>query len=188
VSSRQGAGWFVSTDPLPQNLTRLGTIEEQLVASDRSSDREILDFAFTTAPTWVSTHLNTADVLEVRRRNMADGVAFARVTVWCPARLGQHLTRAQVEAAPFYEVLDIELAGATQTIAAAAAGDDDAGVLGVPVGSPVLRCTRITSDADGNAVLVAEHVFPGHLTEFVVDLPHIGAIDPAGLRLVEGDG
>jgi hypothetical protein len=50
----------------------------------------------------------------------------------------------------------------------------------------VLRCERITSSADGAAVLVSEHVFPAHLTEFVVDLPHADAsIAPSGLRLVE---
>ncbi len=35
-------------------------------------------------------------------------------------------------------------------------------------------------------MLVSEHVFPAHLTEFVVDLPHADAsIAPSGLRLVE---
>jgi DNA-binding GntR family transcriptional regulator len=50
----------------------------------------------------------------------------------------------------------------------------------VPVGSPVLRCERVTRDVDGNPVLLSVHVFPSHLTEFVVDLP-----SPTGLSLVE---
>ena len=54
------------------------------------------------------------------------------------------------------------------------------------VGSPVLRCERVTRSVDGDPVLVSEHVFPAHLTEFVVDLPHVEAsIAPSGLRLVE---
>jgi GntR family transcriptional regulator len=54
------------------------------------------------------------------------------------------------------------------------------------VGSPVLRCTRTTTDVDGRAVLLSEHVFPAHRTEFVVDLPHAEpSIAPTGLRLVE---
>ncbi len=56
----------------------------------------------------------------------------------------------------------------------------------MPVGSPVLVCRRITSDADGTAVLLGEYVFPAHRTEFIVDLPHVEAsIAPSGLRLVE---
>ena len=35
-------------------------------------------------------------------------------------------------------------------------------------------------------VLIGEYVFPGHRTEFTVDLPHVEAsIAPSGLRLVE---
>lgn len=186
VSSRQGAGWFVAVDRLQQSLGGLGTIEAQLTASDRSSEREILDFAFTTAPAWVSEHLGTRSVLEVRRRNLADGVPFARVTVWCAQSVGEHLTRAQVEAAPFYEVLDTALGGATQTIGAAAADAADAEVLGIPVGSPVLRCSRITTDTHGETLLVSEHVFPADLTEFVVELPYAERSEaPPGLRLVD---
>ena len=78
------------------------------------------------------------------------------------------------------------LGGATQTIAAAVIGDADAELLEVPPGSPVLICRRTTNDIDGRPVLVSEHVFPAHLTEFVVDLPHDQpSITPSGLRLVE---
>lgn len=186
VSSRQGAGWFVAVDPLRQSLGRLGTIEAQLAASARSSERHVYGFAFTQAPTWVAGILGSPDVLEVQRLNTADGQPFARVTVWVPQRHGEHLSRAQVEASPFYEVLDVDLGGATQTIGAALVSDDDARRLDVPAGSPVLVCTRVTNDVDREPVLVSEHVFPAHLTEFVVDLPHVaGSMAPSGLRLVE---
>ncbi len=187
LSSRQGAGWFVAVDPLRQSLGRLGTIEAQLDASKRSSERQVHSFGFTTAPDWVASVLGSSDVLEVGRRNLADGQPFARVTVWVPQHMGEHLSRAQVEASPFYEVLDVALGGATQTIGAAIVDDDDAELLEVPPGSPVLICRRITNGADGVPVLVSEHVFPAHLTEFVVDLPHVaGSMSPSGLRLVEG--
>ena len=101
-------------------------------------------------------------------------------------RYGASLSRADVERSPFYELMGVELGGATQTIGAAAATAHDAELLGVPVGSPVLRCERVTQSVEGRPVLVSEHVFPGHLTEFVVDLPHVEAsIAPSGLRLVD---
>jgi GntR family transcriptional regulator len=124
--------------------------------------------------------------LRVRRLNLADDEPFALVTVWCPERYGSELSRADVERSSFYDLLGIEIGGAVQTIAAAAAGSRDAELLAVPVGSPVLRCQRVTSSAAGEVVLVSEHTFPGHLTEFVVDLPQVAAsIAPSGLRLVE---
>jgi GntR family transcriptional regulator len=91
-----------------------------------------------------------------------------------------------VERSPFYELLNIPLAGATQTIGADAVATEDALLLGIPAGSPVLRCSRVTTDVEGRVVLLSEHVFPAHRTEFVVELPNVEpSMAPTGLRLVE---
>lgn len=186
VDARQGFGWFASVDPLRQALGRLGTIEGQLTASGVRSERRILDFGFVAAPPRARAVLGSATVLEVRRLNLADGEPFARVTVWCPEDLGARLSRADVERAPFYELLTEPLGGAVQTIGAAVVDPTDAALLEVPLGSPVLRCERITSTPAGRPVLLSEHVFPAHRTEFVVDLPMAErSIAPTGLRLVE---
>lgn len=189
IDARQGFGWFVATDPVRQSLGRLGTIEDQLGELGVGSERRIVGFRFVTAPPRVRQVLGVDSVLEVRRVNLADGRPFARVTVWAPEAVGSRLSRADVEAAPFYELVGVPIGGATQTIGAAAAAPDDARLLAVPVGSPVLRCERITRDHDGGPLLVSEHVFPGHLTEFVVDMPRVEpSISPSGLRLVEDQG
>ena len=180
VDSRQGFGWFVAVDRVRQNLAQLSTIERELAERGVVAERQILDFGFVSANAHVRAVLGVEQVLRVRRLNLADGAPFARVTVWCPAELGASLSRADVAAHPFYELLPVTIGGATQTIGAALAEGADAKLLEVPVGSPVLRCERVTRDVDGNAVLLSVHVFPAHLTEFVVDLP-----SPAGLNLVE---
>lgn len=186
VESRQGFGWFAAADPLRQTLGRLGTIEGQLAESGVPSERRILDFGFVRAPARVQAALGVDTVLRVRRVNLADGEPFARVTVWCPEALGSGFSRDQVAAQSFYDLLGLPLGGATQTIGAAAAADADADVLEIPAGSPVLVCERITEDADGRPILLSEHVFPAHRTEFVVDLPHAEpSISPSGLRLVD---
>lgn len=185
IDARQGFGWFAAVDPLRQSLGRLGTIEGQLAASGVRSERRILGFGFVPAPPRARQVLGAATVLEVRRLNLADGEPFARVTVWCPEDLGAQLSRADVERAPFYELLPVPLGGAVQTIGAALASVDDAELLAVPVGSPILRCERTTSTPDGRPVLLSEHVFPAHRTEFVVDLPMAEpSIAPSGLRLL----
>ncbi len=186
VDSRQGFGWFAAADPVRQSLARLGTIESQLAEEGVGSTRRVLDFRFMSAPQRMRDVLGTETVLRVRRLNLAGDAPFALVTVWCPEQYGASLSRADVERSPFYELIGVELGGATQTIGAAAATAHDAELLQIPVGSPVLRCERITRSAGGAPVLVSEHVFPGHLTEFVVDLPHVEAsIAPSGLRLVD---
>jgi GntR family transcriptional regulator len=184
VDSRQGFGWFAATDPLRQTLGRLGTVEAQLAADGVESDRRIVDFAFVDPADAVRKALGVDSVLQVRRVNLADGRPFARVTVWCPAALAGELSRADVERSSFYDLLDVELGDAVQTIGAAAASAEDASLLAIPEGSPVLRCERVTRDRRGAPVLMSEFVFPGHLTEFVVDLPQVEqSIAPTGLRL-----
>jgi len=186
VDARQGFGWFVAAAPLRQTLGQLVTIEGQMAESGVEPQRKIIEFAFVPATGRVRAALRSDNVLRVKRINLADGEPFAVVTVWCPAELGQHLSRRDVERSPFYELLGIDLGGATQTIGADSVSPADAVLLGVPAGSPVLCCERLTKDTHGRPVLLSEHVFPAHRTEFVVDLPHAAAsVAPSGLRLVE---
>ena len=186
IAARQGFGWFVATDPVPQNLGSLATIESHVEGVGKLSERKVEEFAYESAPERVERVLGVDHVLRVKRVNLADGEPFAVVTVWCPAELGAHLSRQDVERRPFYELLDVELRGATQTIGADLVDAADARLLGVPPGSPVLRCQRVTTDATGRAVLLSEHLFPAHRTEFVVDLPQAEpSMTPSGLRIVD---
>jgi GntR family transcriptional regulator len=150
------------------------------------TERQILEFAFVKAPSHVAARLGAVQVLRVKRLNLADGAPFAVVTVWCPADAGQHLSRRDVEQKPFYELLGVQLRGAVQTIGAAAAGEVDASLLQVPVGSPVLRCERLTTTVTGEPILLSEFIFPAHRTEFTVELPTAEpSLVPGGLRLVD---
>jgi len=186
LDSRQGFGWFVAIDPLRQSLGRLGTLEDQLETEGVLSERRILEFAFVEARGRVRAVLGSGEVLKVRRLNLADGAPFAVVTVWCPQALAVDISRADVERSPFYELVEVELGGAVQTIGAAAVGARDAELLRMPEGAPALVCERVTHAAAGDPVLLSRFVFPAHLTEFVVELPRFErSIAPTGLRLVE---
>jgi GntR family transcriptional regulator len=186
VGARRGVGWYVAADPLRQTLGRLGTIEAQLTEAGIASSRRVLDFGFGTAPARVRRVLGVRRVLEVRRLTLADGKPFARVTVWCSEDLGRRLSLNDVEQSTFYELLDVELGGATQSIAAAGATKSDAELLELAAGAPVLSCERVTEDVHGRPVLMSEHVFPAHRTQFVVELTRADrSMAPSGLRLVE---
>jgi GntR family transcriptional regulator len=172
VESRQGFGWMATANPVAQPLTGLTTIEAQLEASGRSTERRILAFRFVDTVSDRAAAAKLGDrVLEVRRLNLADGQPFARVTVWCREDLGADLSRAQVATHSFYDIIGVDIGGATQTIGADVVSDADAELLGVPKGSAVLTVERTTFDSDRAPVLVAEHVFPAHMTRFVVELP-----------------
>src|SRR5215212_3133428 len=155
VASRQGFGWYVTPTPVPHPLDGLRTIEANVIAAGQATERRILGFGFVPAPARAREVLGVDSVLEIRRVNLADGEAFARVTVWVPDVLATDLLRAAVERQSLYELLPVTLAGATQVIGAVAASREDADLLGLPVGSPLLRAERTTRSTTGEAVLLS---------------------------------
>ncbi|MDH3296326.1 MAG: GntR family transcriptional regulator [Acidimicrobiia bacterium] len=190
VESRQGFGWMVASQPVVQTLDTLVSIERQLARTGRTHERRILDFRFIDSPPPVKPVLGNR-VLEVRRVSLVDGEPFGRVTVWCREDLGAGLSRDEVAQSSFYELLSERAAEATQTIGAEIVSETDARLLQVPPGSAVLVVRRTTIGESGQAMLMAEHSFPGHLTEFVAQLPRTRVDDSdneAGLRLVDEAG
>jgi GntR family transcriptional regulator len=195
LTSRKGAGWFVVCDPVRQALGRMTTIESALAEAGIEPARRVLAFTFEPASPEVAEGLDIergAEVLRVQRLNLAGSEPFALVTVWVPAALGAELSRADVEHATFYDLLPlrgVELSSASQTISATAAGRDEAQLLQVPPGSPLLACRRITFARTGRPALLSEHRYPGHRTLFEVEFPHISAGSgwgPSGLRVLPG--
>jgi len=185
VHSRRGAGWFVAMDPIRQPLGRITTLEAALEAAGATPSRRVLEFVFEAAPNDVAKTLGLPDdgeTLRVTRLNLADDEPFALVTVWVPAVLGTHLSRADVEQSTFTDLLPlhgVEPGRITQTITAVAAEGLEATRLGVPVGSPLLACQRVTydratgdrstRDRDGTAVMVSQHRYAAHLTALEVE-------------------
>jgi GntR family transcriptional regulator len=185
IDSRQGFGWYAVGTPLQQSLTQLTTIDSQIRAEGRTPRRRVIEFSFRSPPARVAGILGADWVLEILRVSLADDQPFARVRIWVPADLAAGLSHRAVEERPLYDLLEVSLAGAVQTISAVAASSEDAGLLGVPEGSPLLRCRRVTSDRAGRVVLTTESVFDPLTTEFVAELPAVHETEPSGLRLIE---
>lgn len=186
LESRQGYGWLVAGEPVRQDLSRLETIERQLEGSGVTSERRIIEFRYGAPPHDVAEVLGTGNVLTVRRLNLADNVPFALVTVWCPEELAAPLSKNALEQASFLEQLGVPIEGATQTIGAELVEPEDAALLQVPEGSPVLVGERITRKSGGVPVLVSRHVFPAHRTRFTVHMSaDATSFDGSGVQLVE---
>ena len=122
INARKGSGWFVAVDPVRQSLGRFPTIEAAVAGSGVSWERRVLEFRFEEADADVADALEIpegAEVLRVRRLNLAGGEPLAVVTVWFPAALGAALSRADVERATFYDLLPmhgVQLRSAVQTV------------------------------------------------------------------------
>jgi GntR family transcriptional regulator len=184
IDSRQGFGWYPVGPVLRQTLSQLTTIDGQIRAGGRTPRRQVIEFSFCSPPTRIARILHSDQVLEILRVSFADDEPFARVRIWVPGDLGAELSRRAVEEHPLYELLPVSLAGATQSISAISASSEDAALLRVPPGSPLLRCRRTTSDREGRVVLTTESAFNPLTTEFVADLPVTSDSEASGLRLV----
>lgn len=178
VASRRGAGWFAAVDPVRQPLGRITTVEAAVESAGARPGRRILAFGFVPAPAAVAgafqrpDHSFGDDVLRVERVNLADGEPFALVTVWVRADLGADVSRADVERAPFYDLLPmrgVELGTAHQTITAEIATDAVAAQLACEPGDPLLLVRRVTQNTAGEAVLYSEHRYPAERTHFEVE-------------------
>jgi GntR family transcriptional regulator len=188
LRSRQGSGWYMAADPVRQTLGTLTTIEAVLADAGMTPARRILSYATATAPAELGGGAG-GKALRVRRLNYADGRPFAIVTVWAPLALRPMLPRAALESRTFYELLTdggVVLGRARQSITAAVAVADDAGLLEVPAGSPLLCCRRVTERIGGTAILVSEHRYPAPLIEFEVVIPRADPGDgfaPPGISI-----
>lgn len=186
VDARRGFGWFVAAHPLEHTLGHLGTIEEQIARSGAKAERNVLKFEFVLARGRVAEVLGVPRVLRVERVNTAEGETIAHVIAFVPEELGTGLSLSQVTEHSLYELLPVEIGSATQRISAVAAGEEDAELLGVPVGSPCLQSERITLTNDGTPAVYATAVFPGHRVEYVVELPRTaGSATAGGMRLAD---
>ena len=185
VDSRQGFGWFVAAEPVRQSLDALDTLDHQLEAAGRGSERRVLSFKWVDTPVPVAASVAGDEVLEVQRINLADGEPFALVTVWVEANAAGELSRSDVEHHSFQELLRERITSATQTIGAEVADESAAEALDIPVGAALLRIRRVTLSADREAVFVSKHLYPAHRTEFLVELSAVDSVrGERGLRLI----
>ncbi len=192
VEPRHGSGWLVKPSPVPQSLGTFMTLEEQLENVGVAPMRKVLSSRRILASGRQEEVLGPIELLEVERLNFADGIPFARITVWLSIELAKKFSISDLEEKSFYKLLRDSgalprpLASAIQTIAAALIGESDAALLQVPQGSPALRCERTTFDTLGYPILLSEFIFPGSRTEFVSEMTSTeGFVLPSsGLRLI----
>jgi GntR family transcriptional regulator len=175
VVARRGTGWFVAVDPVRQPLGRVTTVEAAVEAAGGRPSRVVRAFGFVVAPPDVARALDLtrgSEVLCVERVNLADDEPFALVTSWVRADLGADLSRADIERAPFYDLLPVrgvELGTVHQTITAEIATPDHAKVLSVAAGDPLLLVRRVTHEVDGTTALYSEHRYPADRTNFEIE-------------------
>jgi GntR family transcriptional regulator len=132
----------------------------------------ILRFEWTNDPSALNG-LHTDSGLLVRRLYVIEGVPQAMAEITLPHNVGERISRAQIEEHPIYQVLQqdlgLKLSHGDITLASVGARTDQAELLGVKTGSPLLALSRITYDDSKRAVERARYhllpeLFELHLT------------------------
>jgi len=165
VTRRQGSGTYVLRPREAQRgLNRLTSFTEDMHAQGHRTTSVQLERGEAEPPLYVQEQLELQAgahtvVLERLRRLDEEPVALHRV--WLPLWLAPGLARRSLKnGASLYETLELELgvrlSSARQRITAVAAGEREAGLLEVELGSPLLFTQRLTRDSNNRPVEFAE--------------------------------
>ena len=196
VSSRKGAGWYVAGGTFHQPVA-LGTFQHAASAVAEAGlrlRRRVVEFGFLELPGDIAETLDLAagdEALRVRSVRTADLTPLDAVTEWVPAQVAGHVSRADAEEIGIWETLrrhGTKISTVRQTIAAVAASEDTAALLGVHPGVPLLLVRRIALDADGGPLALSNHRYLGHRFRLDVEFrgwPGTAATEPPGLSMGE---
>ena len=182
----QGRGTFVGRPRISQQLMRLTGFTEDIRAREQRPGATVL-----AAELWPAD-ARTAEVLRVkpgqsvfrlRRLRSADGEPLAVETSVVAFFGCERLLAEDLGAQSLYRVLEtkfhLPLLEAEQEVEAGLAGEDEAALLQVAVGSPVLHTRRVTYTERNRPIEYATSVYRGDKYTFYARLVRDGA-EPLG--------
>jgi GntR family transcriptional regulator len=209
VESRQGSGWFAAGGSFHQALA-LGTFRHAgsaVTESGRVMTRRVVEFGYRQAPPALASALalatreanpadaattnetaTPADALHSRSVRTVDGVPLDLVAEWVPAAIGGRVSRADATDPGIWASLQRDghhVASVRQSITAGIANPDDAALLDVAIGAPLLLVRRLALDKDHAPLAVSDHRYLAYRFSLEVEFngwPGAGADAPPGLR------
>ncbi len=163
IARKRGKGTFVSPKIPPLEAEKLTGSMENLLRMGVNSSVKLLELGMIDPPPIVLENLGIAEgtqVLRVRKVRVLDGSPFSYVINYFPEEIGLKLSRAELERkSSLSEILEkslgIYLEEAVQTVSAAIADAEEAALLSVRFGDPLLKVQRTVFD---NKKKPIEHV------------------------------
>jgi GntR family transcriptional regulator len=130
----------------------------------------------------------TSDALHSRSVRTVDGVPLDLVAEWVPSAIGARVSRADATNPGIWASLQRDghhVGSVRQSITAGIANADDAALLGVEVGAPLLLVRRLALDIHHAPLALSDHRYLAHRFSLEVEFngwPGAGADTPPGLR------
>jgi GntR family transcriptional regulator len=165
---------------LPQRLKLRGGLLDDIVSMGRRTRVAVLERALVAAPPHVVEALRLASgarVLRVVRVRKFKGQPIAYTEAFLPPDLAPALERPTLRDMPMLVALEqsgVRVVSAEQTLGAALADLPAAAALQVPPGTPLLRVSRVATDAAGRPVQFLIGLYHPERYEYRMRLSRVG--------------
>lgn len=174
VVRRRGVGTQVVGPPVRRNL-KLSSLYNDLQDEGSQPETTVLTLENVTADEGICDKLGLtpgATVQHLRRLRSVDGRPLALMENWVPRHVAE-LTAEVLERDGLYNVLrkaGVDFRMAHQTVGATAAEPEQASLLGVGAGSPMVLMERTALDSRGSAVDCGRHLYRADRYSFDITL------------------
>ena len=174
----RGGGTFVRQQKVERDLSQIVGVPALLRQQGMTAGSRIVSTAIMAADAQTSAALQLAPgsyVLDVVRIRLADGTPISLEHVRLPAQMFPGLLDLPLGGC-LYELLGehygVEPGEAVEHIEVVSAGEDEASILGLAPGAPLLAITRTTTDGDGLVFEFSHDLFRGDRTTITVRTRH----------------
>jgi GntR family transcriptional regulator len=190
VARQPGRGSFVAEPPAHRRANRLMTFTQEMRRAGRVPSSRILTRASRPSSAAEAAALGIPPgepVVRLRRLRLADGEPIALETTVLIGACADAVMAADLAKGSLHETLGgagIVLRRGSSTIGAAAATDDDARLLAIRPGDPLLVERRVISDGHGRRIEATESRYPaeryGLVVGFDLEGPDVDRADETG--------
>lgn len=185
----RGGGTFISHAKVDHDLTNVVGVPAYLARQGYAAGTRVVATRMAAAdpPTCRALALTEGDlVVDIRRLRLADGTPFSLDHARFPADRFPGLLEMPLGGS-IYELLeskfDISIGDAEEIIEVVHATDEEAALLSVPVGSPLVSVTRSTYDSNGQPFEFSNDLFRSDRVQITLRTPGRGI---RGSRRSEG--
>ena len=184
VAREQGRGTRVLDNQLsPVFSASINGWRENVTAMGRRTSAQVLDFAYVPAPAAVAAALEVAPgetVQHTVRVRQLNDEPFSHLVTYVPEDVGRRYKRADLGNSPLHKLLEragVRIAKARQMLTATLADPPVAGILGIPVGSPLIAVERVVRDETGRPVEFIRILYRPDLYRIEISMDNEGGVE-----------
>lgn len=176
VIRQRGKGTFVSEKADTLELPRFAGSIEDLILMGKRTKTQVIESSWIDPPDIIRQRLQLKDgkVLRIEKIRYIEGDPFSHVFNYLPPELGNNLPMDFVKSKPMLMILEDELGvratAAEQTVEATIADAEDASLLDIRVGDPLLKAECTVYDVKGQPVEYVSVVYRADKYTFTMKL------------------